>query len=106
MSEPTDPKPEAWAYIQWAGTDVSLDIACVNCHQVGHFDGYFAYELRCSSCGQLHKLDAMIGYRTIDDDKRDMTNPPVIDMDDALGIPLEQSVVKMADDADCEGDGS
>ncbi len=88
-----DPKPEAWAYIQWKGTDVCMDIACINCHAVGHFDGFFAYELRCPSCGQIHKMATMIGYSMIDDDESVMGDPPVIDMDG--GIPLSQSVVKM-----------
>lgn len=43
------PKPEV--FIQWKGTDVCLDFTC-ECGFTGHFDGYFAYVLRCRGCGK------------------------------------------------------
>jgi hypothetical protein len=43
------------AYIQWKGTDVCLDFQC-QCGASGHFDGYFAYSLRCGACGGVFDL--------------------------------------------------
>lgn len=48
----TDPigtrKPHV--FVQWKGTDVCLDFFC-DCGGGGHYDGDFAYGLRCSDCG-------------------------------------------------------
>ena len=36
--------PEApYAYIQWKGTDVCLDVHCTCGAELLHYDGYFAY---------------------------------------------------------------
>lgn len=43
------------AFIQWKGTDVCLDFYC-ECGEVGHFDGYFAYELKCPTCGVIWEM--------------------------------------------------
>lgn len=45
-----DPKPNA--FIQWKGTDVCFDFWC-ECGDSGHFDGYFAYQFRCGTCGAV-----------------------------------------------------
>lgn len=37
-------------FIQWKGTDVCLDYYC-ECGEQSHFDGYFAYRLKCPYCG-------------------------------------------------------
>ena len=37
-------------FIQWKGTDVCLDFYC-SCGAGGHFDGYFAYAVKCPKCG-------------------------------------------------------
>lgn len=42
-------------FIQWKGTDVCLDFYCT-CGRQGHFDGYFAYAVRCSLCGKVWEL--------------------------------------------------
>jgi hypothetical protein len=36
-------------FVQWKGTDVCLDFFC-DCGGGGHYDGDFAYGLRCSEC--------------------------------------------------------
>lgn len=51
------------AFIQWKGTDVCMDVDCPNpeCHDGGgHFDGDFAYFLRCYSCGAIIKLGSHV----------------------------------------------
>lgn len=49
----TEPPPNV--HIQWKGTDVCLDFRCV-CGEDGHFDGYFAYAIRCPTCGRVYKM--------------------------------------------------
>jgi hypothetical protein len=44
-----------YVFLQWKGTDVCLDFHCV-CGADGHFDGYFAYALRCAECGRVWSL--------------------------------------------------
>lgn len=41
------------AHVQWKGTDACLDFTCGACGAHGHVDGYFAYALRCTSCGAV-----------------------------------------------------
>lgn len=43
-------------FVQWKGTDVCMDIYCV-CGVHGHFDGYFAYALKCPKCGTVFGMD-------------------------------------------------
>lgn len=42
-------------HVQWKGTDVCLDFRCV-CGYRGHYDGGFAYQLRCGDCGRLWEM--------------------------------------------------
>lgn len=58
--------------IQWKGTDVCIDFDCP-CGAHGHFDGYFAYSIRCKGCGKVYEL----GYRvrTIE-----TTDPHLVEM--------------------------
>jgi hypothetical protein len=44
-------------FVQWKGTDVCLDFYC-DCGPDGggHYDGYFAYGVRCSACGRTWEL--------------------------------------------------
>lgn len=48
------------AFIQWKGTDVCLDFTC-ECGAVGHFDGLFAYALRCPGCGKAWDMPHTVG---------------------------------------------
>lgn len=40
-----------FAFVQWKGTDVCMDFHC-ECGEHNHFDGYFAYVVKCAKCGQ------------------------------------------------------
>jgi hypothetical protein len=42
-------------FVQWKGTDVCLDFRCT-CGWDGHFDGYFAYVVRCGGCDALWEM--------------------------------------------------
>lgn len=37
------------AFIQWKGTDVCMDFQC-ECGENSHFDGDFAYAVKCPKC--------------------------------------------------------
>lgn len=42
-------------YVQWKGTDVCLDFTCA-CGYCPHYDGPFAYYLRCAECGRTYRM--------------------------------------------------
>lgn len=42
-------------FIQWKGTDVCMDLHC-ECGFHNHYDGYFAYEVKCRGCGNIYAL--------------------------------------------------
>lgn len=48
-------------FIQYKGTDICLDFTCT-CGEHGHFDGYFAYVLKCK-CGLLWEMPCFITPR-------------------------------------------
>ena len=43
-------------FIQWKNTNVCLDFWCPECGGQSHFDGYFAYQVRCPYCGKMWRL--------------------------------------------------
>jgi len=47
------------AFIQWKGTDVCLDFAC-ECGANGHYDGDFAYAIRCHGCDKVWMMPAFV----------------------------------------------
>ena len=50
---------DASMFLQWKGTDVCLDFDC-RCGASGHLDGYFAYAVRCTSCGTIYQLGTQV----------------------------------------------
>ena len=52
-------------FIQYKGTDICLDFHC-SCGTDGHFDGDFAYALRCAGCGKTfampHSIELVEGF--------------------------------------------
>ena len=53
-------------FIQWKGTDVCLDFEC-QCGANGHFDGMFAYYLRCPECGAIYRMGTQVIAKRMDD---------------------------------------
>lgn len=49
-------------YIQWKGTDLCMDWFCENGHH-NHFDGYFAYEIKCEDCGAKYYPEERVVLR-------------------------------------------
>lgn len=40
-------------FIQWKGTYVCMDFHC-ECGHHNHYDDYFCYVIKCSSCGNMY----------------------------------------------------
>lgn len=55
----TPAESETRMFIQWKGTDVCIDFQCT-CGQHSHFDGYFAYALKCPSCGAIWEMGTQV----------------------------------------------
>lgn len=74
---------EANVFIQWKGTDVCFDFWC-ECGATGHFDGYFAYSLRCGTCGAVWAMPSTVYPRKLTDDVASWPSagPVDVDMDD------------------------
>lgn len=50
-----------FVFIQWKGTNVCLDFHCsCTSDDFAHFDGWFAYLLKCNSCGKVWKLPQIL----------------------------------------------
>mgnify|MGYP001593034448 FL=1 len=47
--------PEPSAYIQWKGTNVCMDFHC-ECGAFCHFDGDFAYTVKCPHCDTVWEM--------------------------------------------------
>ena len=43
------------AFIQWKGTDVCMDFYC-DCGVDFHIDAFFAYAIKCPSCGSIWEM--------------------------------------------------
>ncbi len=51
--------PETHAFIQWKGTDACFDFHC-DCEAHTHFDGFFAYVVKCGACGQRWEMPSLL----------------------------------------------
>lgn len=60
---------EASAFIQWKGTDVCMDFCC-DCGWRMHIDGLFAYNVKCSGCGQMWKMPSSVALERTGPDER------------------------------------
>jgi hypothetical protein len=56
---------ETYAFIQWKGTDVCMDFHC-DCGAHCHFDGDFAYVVKCQHCGTAWEMPHYIKPRKVD----------------------------------------
>ena len=50
------------AFIQWKGTDVCMDFHC-DCGAQCHFDGAFAYAVKCPHCGTVWQMPCLVKPR-------------------------------------------
>ncbi len=54
------------AFVQWKGTDVCMDFWC-ECGAHCHFDGDFAYTVRCPHCSTIWEMPWNIFPRKADE---------------------------------------
>ena len=52
-------------FIQWKGTDICMDFHC-ECGEHNHYDGFFAYFVKCAGCEQVYELETSIGMKKTD----------------------------------------
>ena len=51
-------------FIQWKGTDLCMDFYC-DCGGQSHFDGMFAYAIKCPDCGTFYEMPTNIPLKEI-----------------------------------------
>jgi hypothetical protein len=71
------------AYIQWKGTDVCMDFHC-ECKAHCHFDGYFAYAVKCPHCGAVWQMPSNLFPRKMarEDDDYWFDNAKLLETDE------------------------
>lgn len=57
---------EPHAYIQWKSTDVCMEFEC-ECGEGYHYDGFFAYTVKCPSCGVTWEMPCNLFPRKVCD---------------------------------------
>jgi hypothetical protein len=67
------PAPHAW--IQWKGTDVCMEVHCI-CGAHLHYDGGFAYHVRCPHCQQVYECDGYIALHPLSFDPGNVKDIP------------------------------
>lgn len=55
-----------YAFIQWKGTDLCMDFHC-DCGETCHFDGSFAYTVKCQYCNTIWEMPVNIFPRKADE---------------------------------------
>lgn len=63
-------------FVQWGGTDACFDFTC-ECGWNGHFDGYFAYAIKCLGCDSVWEMPATIYPRRVTTGDGSDTQDPV-----------------------------
>lgn len=78
-----DPFPgtDATMFIQWKGTDVCMDFHC-ECGQHSHFDGDFAYVVKCMDCGTRYEMGTQVRARKLADHELLSSVTQELDKDD------------------------
>jgi hypothetical protein len=76
------------AFIQWKGTDVCMDFHC-ECGAHCHFDGYFAYTVRCPHCAAVWEMPHTVFPRRADDQTYPYWrgNPKMLEPDENKDLP-------------------
>lgn len=57
-----DKTTDPYAFIQWKGTDVCMDFHC-KCGAHCHFDGDFAYVVKCPHCEAIWEMPCYVTPR-------------------------------------------
>ena len=59
-----------FAYIQWKGTDVCMDVHC-SCGAMGHVDADFTYYVQCGACKKVYAVCANVRLVEVSDELAD-----------------------------------
>lgn len=78
--------PEPSAYIQWKGTLVCMDFHC-ECGANCHFDGAFAYTVKCPHCETIWQMPDTFYPRKADERTYQFwrENPKLLECDEDFG---------------------
>ncbi len=73
---------EASVFIQWKGTDACFDFYCT-CGANCHFDGYFAYTVKCPHCNTVWEMPTNLTPKVADDITNEYwrNNPKILERD-------------------------
>ena len=77
--------PNPNAFIQWKGTDVCMDFSC-ECGANCHFDGYFAYTVKCPHCSTVWEMPSIVFPRKANKATNEYwrQNPQLLEPDEHL----------------------
>lgn len=59
-----DEKESPYVFLQWKGTDACFDFHC-KCGAHCHFDGYFAYYVKCPHCARIYQMPCNLFPREV-----------------------------------------
>lgn len=59
-------QPEPCVFLQWKGTNACMDFY-YKCGAHCHFDGYFAYAVKCPHCHTIWEMPSILIPRVADD---------------------------------------
>lgn len=51
-------------FIQWKATDLFMEFWC-QCGAYNRYNGYFAYYVKCSGCGQVYEMDTKVKMKKV-----------------------------------------
>lgn len=60
-------------FIQWKGTDLCMDFWCPKCGEHSHFDGDFAYAIRCPHCRTRFRMPTDVPVVEMTEDEDELT---------------------------------
>ena len=66
MKLPRENRPAWTTNIQWKGTDLCMDFWCPACGEYSHFDGFFAYAIKCSSCNAIYEMPTDVPLKRVE----------------------------------------
>ena len=52
--------------IQWKGTDLCMDFNCPTCGGFTHFDGMFAFAIKCGHCNSYFEMPTDVPLKKLD----------------------------------------
>lgn len=74
------------AFLQWKGTDACFDFHC-KCGAFCHFDGYFAYYVKCPHCQTVYQMPFHLFPREVSDTNG--AEPKLLEPDEDFEISNE-----------------